>query len=166
MLWQLIRKDRVWTLVKWWTLLLAAAFCALPRAGKFDFATSFGMQFVLMAFLGTLPHQRASRFDVALPVAARDLLLARSLSILLGIWSLALVEVGTTLLLAGFTVAVKQTLSVACAASLCTGVLQLVYIGRPEAPRWLLIPAFAAAISGAMFLSLFANPAEMAACDL
>jgi hypothetical protein len=81
MIWQLAKRDPAWQMGLILVPVGAVACAVMPREflGMFAFL-------VATSWFANLPHERATLFQAALPIRARDLFLARILALFAGVW--------------------------------------------------------------------------------
>ena len=84
MILQLIKRDPAWKFTPWLTAAAAIAALISSRYGSSILGAMGGL--ILVLFMRAQPHRRVTFFEAALPIAARDLLLARFLSLMALIW--------------------------------------------------------------------------------
>lgn len=95
MILQFVRRDRAWV---WTPYLAGAAFLAsLPRLGTHSWLPPLLGPLCLLLWLRVAPHQRATFFEAALPVSARDLYLARLMALMTVVWVPSLAAIGALL---------------------------------------------------------------------
>ena len=148
MILQLMRRDPAWKSTPWLTLTAAIGtlFYAVRHADPF-FA-GMAAPIYLVVFMRTLPHQRATFFEAALPVSGRDLFLARFLSLTLLTW-LPAAAVALVLAVNGYRAAIAGGIAViAIVLTLGTVAILSVRVTQFAAPSWLTIatPTFASII--------------------
>jgi hypothetical protein len=169
---ELMRQDPAWKLAWWMAAASAVLWPLLPFHSPASAIAPAGG--ILLACLARArPQERATLFQAALPVAARQLFLARLLSLLCMVW--------LPLLAGAFTISLVRTSEMPAAMlvwaamfSLPVLILQAARIRETAAPRWLLfavaaigLPACAAAalsipagtllaLSGLVFAAIFA----------
>ncbi len=84
MILQLINRDPAWKFTPWLTAAAAIAALFNSRYGSSILGAMAGLIVVLL--MRAQPHRRVTFFEASLPISARDLLLARFLSLMALIW--------------------------------------------------------------------------------
>lgn len=148
MIYELFTRDPIWkdALLG---LILCAVLCAVPPIGGFDVAALYGPLFVMMTLFLAMPHRRATHFEAALPIAARDLFLARALCMVASVWLMAIVAITSVAISSGNAKAAWKTIVAASVCTLGAGFLQSIRARQLAAPKWTVIALF--------FLVLSAN---------
>ena len=131
MILQLMKRDAAWKYTPALTLGAALAAWTVSLAGHASsYLAGLSLPIYLVLFMRVMPHQRATFFEAALPVAARDLFAARFLAIESMVWFPALAAT-ITLALRGYQArtvaappAVAMFLTVAVLAILSVRVTQ------------------------------------------
>jgi hypothetical protein len=138
MIYQLLKRDDLWRFAPHYVLGSAVVYPLL--------AASVDKVAFLSAMLGlgaaVAGFQRATRFQAGLPTAARQLFLARLLSLLGMLWLPALAGVCMILATAGAAHA-ASALAVVKVAAVCTlaiAALQSIWVRELSLPRWLMFP--------------------------
>jgi hypothetical protein len=152
MIYQLMKRDPEWTHLPYFILVSAVAglfFVAHPQA-----IVPIWCWVGFMAVFQGRPHQRASRFEATLPVAGRQLFLAR-MSFLTAFLCLPAIAAGGAILLSGGSV--KQALAppeIAFIWLLFITAIQSVRVRELCAPRWVsrvAFPIMAGAVAGVAY---------------
>jgi hypothetical protein len=136
MIYQLIRRDAAWKLMPWLALATAALWASPLPIGQ------FGAMIAMMGLFGAMPQQRASRFEAGLPIEARDLLLARMLSLMALIWIPAIAGAAGIVLAKGLSAQAAKPLAVAALCTLTAAVAQTAWLKELAGPKWTLFPMF------------------------
>ncbi len=137
MLLQLMKRDPAWRLIPWVTATAAALGLAGSSTRGASFMAGLGASVYIVVFMQVLPHQRATFFEAALPVSARDLYLARLISLLSVIWlpatavAAALTMTGREARIVGAVAMIAIGLSLTAIAILSLRITQF------AAPRWM-----------------------------
>jgi hypothetical protein len=155
MILQFIRRDPAWKLAPW--LTAAAAIAALfysPRHPG-SLIVGVGVPVYAVMFMRTLPHQRVTFFEAALPVSGRDLFLARLLSLLAMLWLPATATAAMLLLMGNPASTVSTVALIAIVMTLAMIVILSVQVKQFAAPAWLTVACSPfAALALALALSL------------
>jgi hypothetical protein len=166
MIYQLMKRDPGWTQLPYLILVSAVAGFFLVAHPQAIVPIWYWVIF-MGVFLGR-PHQRASRFEATLPIAGRQLFLAR-MSFLTAFISLPAIAAGGAILLSGGSV--KQALAppeVAFSCMLFITAIQSVRVRELCAPRWVsrvAIPIMAGALAAVANLNA-ETPALMVCAPL
>lgn len=137
MIYQLLKRDDVWRILPYFVLGCAVVYPLLGASGgKVAFlSVMLGAGTVMMGF------QRATRFQAGLPIAARQLFLARLLALLGVLWLPALA--GCCSILAVTSAAhAAAAVAVAKSAAVCTlaiAALQSIRVRELSLPRWMMV---------------------------
>jgi len=83
MILQLMKRDIGWGAIPWLCGAAALLTVFMPMT---PLLAGFAVPFYTIIFMRALPHQRATFFEAALPVSARELLLARFLTLMALVW--------------------------------------------------------------------------------
>lgn len=148
MILQFIRRDPAWR--------FTPAF-AVTAAGAAFFYSSWhpsslaGVMFgsYIVAVMQVMPHRRATFFEAALPVAGRDLFLARFLSLMALVWLPGAAASATLVLTGNLAKTVSAIALLAVVLTLATIVNLSVRIREFAAPRWLTLGCPACALGAA-----------------
>ena len=147
MIYQLIRRDPAWKATPWLALLSAVVWACPPPVGY------FGALVAMMGLFGGMPHRRASRFEAGLPIEARDLLLARALSLMALIWMPALAGVAGIVAVKGFSALAARPLAVGALCTLMAAVAQVAWLKELAGPMGLLyVPFFLLPVTGPLLV--------------
>jgi len=136
MIYQLIRRDRAWKTTPWIALLSAVAWACPPPIGQ------FGKFIAMMGLFSGMPHRRASRFEAGLPIEARDLLLARTLSLMAVVWIPALSGAAGIVIVRGFSALAAKPLAVGALCTLTAAVAQTAWLKELAGPPRILYLSF------------------------
>jgi len=136
MIYQLIRRDPAWKALRWLALVTAVVWAWPGPIGQ------LGALMAMMGLFGGMPHRRASRFEAALPIEARDLLLARTLSLMAVIWIPALSGAAGIVAVRGFSALAARPLAVGALCTLMAAVAQTAWLKELAGPQWILYPLF------------------------
>jgi hypothetical protein len=136
MIYQLIRRDPAWKATPWIALLSAVAWACPPPIGQ------FGAFIAMMGLFSGMPHRRATRFEAGLPIEARDLLLARTLSLMAVVWIPALSGAAGIVIVRGFSTLAAKPLAVGALCTLMAAVAQTAWLKELAGPQWILYPLF------------------------
>jgi hypothetical protein len=153
MIYQLIRRDPVWNYLPYLILLSAVA-------GLF-LAASPGHVALVGGYVGfggvflCRPHQRATRFQAALPVAGRQLFLARVSLMMAMLWLPAIACGAAVLISGGFANSALAPMEIATVCTLSIMAVQSVRVRELNGPMWLLYALF---LIPGMGLQLVASP--------
>jgi hypothetical protein len=147
MIYQLIRRDPAWKATPWIALLSAVAWACPPPIGQ------FGKFIAMMGLFSGMPHRRASRFEAGLPIEARDLLLARTLSLMAVIWIPALLGAAGIVVVRGFSALAAEPLAVGALCTLMAAVAQTAWLKELAGPpRILYLPFFFLPVAGPLMV--------------
>jgi hypothetical protein len=136
MIHQLIRRDQAWKATPWIALVSAVVWACPPPIGP------FGAFIAMMGLFSGMPQRRASRFEAGLPIEARDLLLARTLSLMAVIWIPALLGAAGIIVVRGFSALAAEPLAVGALCTLMAAVAQTAWLKELAGPQWILYPLF------------------------
>jgi hypothetical protein len=103
----------------------------------------------MMGLFVAVPPLRATRFEASLPIAGRDLFLARALSIMAIVWLPAMAGAAAAAIFWGLSAVAVRALIVATLCTLAAGALQSLRVRELAAPKWTLV-AFCALIPAAV----------------
>jgi hypothetical protein len=134
MIYELIRRDQAWKATPWLALLSAVVWACPPPVGQ------FGAFIAMMGLFSGMPHRRATRFEAALPIEARDLLLARTLSLMAMVWIPALSGAAGMVVVRGFSALAVKPLAVGALCTLMAAVAQTAWLKELAGPQWILYP--------------------------
>jgi len=138
MIYQLLKRDDVWRILPYYVLGCAVIY---PFFGASVMRAAF-----LSAMLGfgaaVAGFQRATRFQAGLPIAARQLFLARLISLLGILWLPALAGAGMMLLVTGTAHAASASAvaKVVVAYTLVIALLQSIRVRDLSLPIWKMFP--------------------------
>ena len=135
MIYQLIRRDPAWKAMRWLALVSAVVWAFAP-------ARQFGPMIAMMVLFSGMPHRRASRFEAGLPIEARDLLLARTLSLMAVVWIPALSGAAGIVVVRGFSALAAKPLAVGALCTLMAAVAQIAWRKELAGPQWTVFPLF------------------------
>ena len=136
MIYQLIRRDPAWKVMLWLALVSAVVWACSPPIRL------FGVWIVVGCVFAGIPHRRASRFEAGLPIEARDLLLARTLSLMAMVWISALSGAAGILVVKGFSALTAKPLAVGALCTLMTAVAQTAWLKELAGPEWVSLVSF------------------------
>lgn len=137
MIYQLIRRDPAWKAAPWFALGSAVAWACPSPIGP------FGALIAIMGLFSGKPHRRASRFEAGLPIEARDLLLARMLSLMAVVWIPALAGAAGIVIVKGFSALAVKPLAVGALCTLMAAVAQAAWLKELAGPpRILYLPFY------------------------
>jgi hypothetical protein len=134
MIYELIRRDQAWKATPWLALLSAVVWACPPPN------LVLGVVIALMGLFVGMPHRRASRFEAGLPIEARDLLLARTLSLMAVVWIPALSGAAGIVVVRGFSALAAKPLAVGALCTLMAAVAQTARLKELAGPQWILYP--------------------------
>jgi hypothetical protein len=134
MICQLIRRDQAWKATPWLALLSAVAWACSPPI------LVLGAFVAMMALFVGMPHRRATQFEAGLPIEARDLLLARTLSLMAVVWIPALSGAAGIVVVSGFSALAAKPLAVGGLCTLMAAVAQAAWLKELAGPQWILYP--------------------------
>jgi hypothetical protein len=151
MIYQLVKRDPAWKAMPW-LVLVAAVVCAC-----FSPVLTFGGPSVVMGlffvvFFVAAPPLRATRFYAGLPIAGRDLILARIFSIMAVVWLPALAAAAAAAAFSRPSLAVVGPFVVAALCTLAAGVAQSIRVRELAAPKWTLLPLLIFTLEASLFL--------------
>ncbi|HUP03374.1 MAG TPA: hypothetical protein VMU19_05265, partial [Bryobacteraceae bacterium] len=136
MIYQLIRRDPAWKATPWFALVSAVVWAgASPMF-------NFGVLTLVIGLIGGTPNRRASRFQAGLPIEARDLLLARALSLMAIVWVPALSGTAGIVAVKGFSALAAKPLAVAALCTLMAATAQAAWLKELAGPQWALFSLF------------------------
>jgi hypothetical protein len=130
MIYELMKREMNWWLLPWY-VLLSAVICACPAP-----VSEFGVMMVMMGLFVALPHMHATRFNASLPIAGRDLVLARAFSIMAVVWFPALAGAAAAAIFSRLSAMVERPLTAAAMCTLAVGLVQSIRMRELAAPRW------------------------------
>jgi nitrogen fixation-related uncharacterized protein len=131
MIYELMKREMGWWLLPWY-VLASAVICACPAP-----VSEFGvMMSVMMGLFVAFPHMHATRFNATLPIAGRDLVMARALSILAMIWLPAMAGAATASMFSGRSAVAGRALIMAALCTLAAGLAQSIHVRELAAPKW------------------------------
>jgi hypothetical protein len=144
MILRLIQRDPAWKFTPWLTAAAVIAALLYSRYGGSILGAMAGL--IVVFFMRAQPHRRVTFFEAALPIAARDLLLARFLSLMALIW-LPATAVAAALLLTGNGAFPASAVAGFAAIVLTLGVILILSTRDKEfaAPIWVTMACPAAA---------------------
>jgi len=134
MICQLIRRDQAWKTTPWLALLSAVAWAWPQPIGP------FGAFVAMMGLFAGMPQRRATRFEAGLPIEARDLLLARTLSLMAMVWIPALSGAAGSVVMNGFSALAAKPLAVGALCTLMAAVAEAAWLKELAGPQWILYP--------------------------
>ena len=133
---QLVRRDLAWKATPWCAVLCAVVWGWPSKIEGFG-----GFIAVMGLFVGQ-PNRHATRFEAALPISARDVLLSRAYSLLALIWIPAIGGAAAVLAAKGVCLDAAKPFAVGGLSMLCAGVGQWVRRERLVNSMWLVWPFF------------------------
>jgi hypothetical protein len=136
MIYQLIRRDPAWKATPWFALVSAVVWACSPPIAQ------FGALVAMMGLFAGMPQRRATRFEAGLPIEARDLLLARMLSLMAVVWIPALAGVAGIAVARGVSALAVEPLAVGALCTLMAAVAQAAWLKKLAGPQWILYPLF------------------------
>ena len=166
MIYQLVRRDQDWRMVGWLPLCLGIG--TLVGTGFFHFRVSTELLFSaglpnmaaagLCVAIATGPGRRATLFQAALPISARDLFVARLVSQVAGVWYLLLAAtVAFNVAGTGWSIPFPALFMAGALVAVTILALLSVRLREPGAPSGLAI-ALLAGLGRLDFLLLFPGP--------
>ena len=166
MIYQLVRRDQDWRMVGWLPLCLGIG--TLVGTGFFHFRVSTELLFSaglpnmaaagLCVAIATGPGRRATLFQAALPISARDLFVARLVSQVAGVWYLLLAAtVAFNVAGTGWSIPFPALFMAGALVAVTILALLSVRLREPGAPSGLAI-ALLAGLGLLDFLLLFPGP--------
>jgi hypothetical protein len=135
MIYELVKRDPAWQTMPWF-VLVAAVVCACPAS-----VSGFGAMVGFMSLIVAYPHVHATRFQAGLPIAGRDLFLARALSIMAMVWLPAMAGATAAAISSGHAAVAGRALLVAALCTPVGGVLQSIRVRELAGPRWIIFAA-------------------------
>ncbi|HEU0140057.1 MAG TPA: hypothetical protein VFQ79_10115 [Bryobacteraceae bacterium] len=144
MIHQLIRREPAWKATPWLALASAVAWSWMP--------SMFGFAILVAGLVAGMPHRHATRLDAGLPIEARDLLLARTFSLMAVIWIPALAGAASIVIVKGFSASASDPLAAAALGTLIAAVAQALRLKELAGPKWLFFLYFAVNPSGLALL--------------
>ena len=157
MIYELMKRDFGWKAVPWFVPSMAVL-CACPSP-----VCIYGALAVVGCLIMTTPMARATRLYASLPIAGRDVFLARVLSIMAVVWLPALAGAGAAALFRRPYPATVGPFIVAALCTLAAGLAQSIHPRRLAGPKWTLAPLWLLAAEGGLYLMFFRPSALIAA---
>jgi hypothetical protein len=134
MIYELIRRDPAWRGTRWLAMVSAVVWACPSPIGQ------LGVFVAIMGLFGGQPQRRATRFEAGLPIEARDLLLARTLSLMALIWIAALSGVAGIVVVKGLSAQAAKPLEMGALCTLMAGMVQAAWRKQLAGPTWTLLP--------------------------
>lgn len=144
MIYQLIRREPAWKITPWLALASAVTWVWMPPL--------FGFAILVAGLVAGMPHRHATRLDAGLPIEARDLLLARTFSLMAVIWIPALAGAAGIAIVKGFSASAADPLAAGALGTLIAAVAQALRLKELEGPKWLFFLYFTVNPSGLALL--------------
>jgi nitrogen fixation-related uncharacterized protein len=135
MIYELMKREISWCLLPWY-VLASAVICACPAP-----VSEVGVMMIVMAGLFVaFPHMHATRFNASLPIAGRDLVLARALFLMAMVWLPAMAGAAAASMFSGHSAVAGRALMVAALCTLAAGLVQSIHVRELAAPKWVFFP--------------------------
>ncbi len=144
MIYQLIRREPAWKTTPWLALASAVTWVWMPPL--------FGFAILVAGLVAGMPHRHATRLEAGLPIEARDLLLARTFSLMAAIWIPALAGAAGIAIVKGFSASAADPLAAGALGTLIAAVAQALRLKELEGPKWLFFLYFTVNPSGLALL--------------
>ena len=151
MIYELVKRDQAWKVMHWF-VLAAAVVCACPPS---PVSAPVGFGVVMGLFFAAAPPLRATRLYAALPIAGRDLVLARIFAMMAMIWLPTLAGAAAAAVFSRPSPVVVGLLVTAAMCTLAAGVAQSIRVRELAGPKWMLLPLFLLTLEAGLFLVQF-----------
>lgn len=135
MIYELMKREIGWWVLPWY-VLASAVICACPAP-----VSELGVMMVVVgSLLVAFPHMHATHFNASLPIAGRDLVLARALFLMVMVWLPAMAGAAAASMFSGHSAVAGRALMVAALCTLAAGLMQSIRVRELAAPKWVLFP--------------------------
>jgi hypothetical protein len=135
MIYQLMKRNEAWKFVM--SLTIPCTVVGAFVAAHPGFVTVFCGYLGIMGAFVCRPNQHATRFEASLPLAGRQLFLARICIMMVAIWLPAIAGCGALLISTGFTRPSVDMAGFAAVATLIAMAVQSVRVRELSGPNWL-----------------------------
>ena len=151
MIYELVKRDQAWKVMHWF-VLAAAVVCACPPS---PVSANVGFGVVMGLFFAAAPPLRATRLYAALPIAGRDLVLARIFAMMAMIWLPTLAGAAAAAVFSRPSPVAVGLLVTAAMCTLAAGVAQSTRVRELAGPKWMLLPLFILTMQTSILLVQF-----------
>lgn len=160
MIYQLMKRDPACQAVAFMALI-SAVVCILYAASP-----NLPFPYCFIAAMGALmsrAHQRATRFQAGLPIAGRQLFLARLCSLIAMLWLSAIAGAAAILVAAGFahSASALTVVEVAAIGTVMIATLQSLRLRELVCPKWLMFVVLFLVILGGPLATMFLPAAPL-----
>jgi hypothetical protein len=135
MIYQLMKRNEAWKFVM--SLAISCTVVGAFVAAHPGFVTVFCGYLGIMGAFVCRPNQHATRFEASLPLAGRQIFLARICIMMVAIWLPAIAGCGALLISTGFTRPSVDMAGFAAVATLTAMAVQSVRVRALSGPNWL-----------------------------